>query len=101
MQNKRVSDVAKVTAMKAKLPKTNTVSTNRNKVTQFISSLKNRQKEVPLAGNFIDCAKCEPLHLKNSCLKEMFMKLFKICASKTDFSMIIACARKNLCCPLA
>jgi len=44
-------------------------------LTTFIKELKGRQEEVPLLAEFIDKAKCEPLHLKNNTVKELFMKI--------------------------
>lgn len=35
-------------------------------------------------GKYIDCAKAEPLHLKNNVIKEQFMKIFKIFIAKSD-----------------
>lgn len=86
--NKRVDDAAKVADMKTQLSKSkSSEATKRHQLTSYISTvLKSRQEELPLVSNYINCAKCEPLHLKNNCIKEVFMKLFKICASQTDFN---------------
>ena len=56
--------------------------TTRNNITRYIRDLKSRQEEVPLVGEFIDLAKCEPLHLKNNVCKEMFMKLLSVVISQ-------------------
>lgn len=54
-------------------------ATKRTHLTTFISkTLKSRQKEIPLVGKFIDCAKTEPLHIKNNTTKELFLKLLRI-----------------------
>lgn len=50
-----------------------------DKLTHFISTeLKSRQEEVPLLQHYIDYAKCEPLHLKNNVVKELFMKILNV-----------------------
>ena len=52
-----------------------TQSTRRLKLTAYISTnFKGRQEEVPLLGKYLDFARCEPLHLKNNTVKEMFIK---------------------------
>ena len=39
----------------------------KTKKTSFIlNKLRSRQEEIPLVKHFIDNAKCEPLHLKNT-----------------------------------
>lgn len=35
--------------------------------------------------HFIDCAKAEPLHLKNNTIKEMFIQLLQTAVSETNF----------------
>jgi len=71
---KRIADAKKVTEKKEQLKKKKSV--NRTQITTFISKeLKSRQEYLPLVGKYIDYAKSEPLHLKNNCVKEMFMKV--------------------------
>ena len=48
--------------------------------------MKSRQEEVPLVGEYISVAKCEPLHIKNNVVKEFFVKLLKICVGQSDTS---------------
>ena len=56
----------------------------RQNLTSFIGkSLKSRQEEIPLVGEYIDKAHCEPLHLKNNVVKEMFLKVMNITLSET------------------
>ena len=75
----KVQDAAKVSTKKTK-------TDNRNQITTFIhSNLKSRQEFKQLIGKYINCAKAEPLHLKNNIIKEQFIKFFKIClANKSD-----------------
>ena len=52
-------------------------------VTAFLTKF---HKDLQLIlGQFVSCAKAEPLHLKNNTVKEHFMKLFKICTAETNF----------------
>lgn len=78
--SKRMNDANKVKQFKVENDKSSYAeTTKRTKVTTYISkTLNSRQEEVPLVGEFIDCAKAEILHLKNNCAKEMFIKLLKI-----------------------
>ena len=84
---RRVTDANKVIQKKAEFAKLKaSAATQRTKLTSYISgTLKSRQEEIPLVLSFIDNAKSEPLHLKNNTIKELFMKLFKICTANTDF----------------
>ena len=52
-------------------------TTKRQKLTQYIASLKSRQEFEPLVGKSVVRAKPEPLHLKNNCICEQFMKLLE------------------------
>ena len=65
--------------LSTKKKKKNTRSTRRLKLTAYISTnFKGRQEEVPLLGKYLDLARCEPLHLKNHTVKEMFIKYWKL-----------------------
>ena len=58
---------------------------SRTLLTNYISTeLKSRQEHIPLVGKYIDLAKAEPLHLKNNCVKEMFMKILKVVLSEAN-----------------
>ena len=83
---KRIADAAKVASKKAELHKRNMKEYMfRQNLTSFIGkSLKSRQEEIPLAGEYIDKAYCEPLHLKNN-VKEMFLKVMNITSRDTIF----------------
>ena len=48
--------------------------------------MESRQEEVPLVEKYINCAKAEPLHLKNNTVKELFHKLMKISISSSNLS---------------
>ena len=65
---------------KSKLAK----STQRNHLTNFIKDMKSRQENVPLMGEFINRAKCEPLHLKNNVVKELFIKILLVVFACSD-----------------
>ena len=82
---KRIADAAKVTSKKAELHKKNMKECMfRQNLTSFIGkSLKSRQQEIPLVGKYIDKTYCEPLHLKNNVVKEMFLKVMNITLSET------------------
>ena len=82
---KRIADAAKVASKKAELHKRNMKECMfRQNLTSFIGkSLKSRQEEIPLVGEYIDKAYCEPLHLKNNVVKEMFLKVMNITLSET------------------
>ena len=45
---------------------------------------KTKQIKSPLIGEFVKCAKAEPLHLKNNIVKEWFKDLLKICVSQLN-----------------
>ena len=83
---KRLTDAKKVAQKVKSLENSNlTKSTKHTKITTYIAKeLKSRQLKVPLVHRYIDCAKAEPLHLKNNTVKERFMCLFKICLSQTN-----------------
>ena len=58
---------AAVEKKKVEVSKTNLKpSTEREKITSFISQQKSTQEFPSLVGNFIDKAKAKPLHLKNN-----------------------------------
>jgi len=80
---KRIAEVKKVKAKAKEIENTSLApSTKRTQLTTFIKQLKSRQEEIPLVGNYIDRAKCEPLHLKNNTTKELFMKVFVVAISE-------------------
>lgn len=83
---KRIKDAEKVQNKKIVLEKSNLAkSTKRTKITSYIANeLKSRQEFVPVIGKYIDCAKAEPLHLKNNTVKERFMFLLKICVAQSN-----------------
>lgn len=87
---KRLTDASKVVEKKKSLEKSKLAeTTKRTHITTFISqTLKSRQEEIPLVENFIDRAKCEPLHLKNNTVKEMFMKLLRLSYSESNIGNI-------------
>ena len=82
---KGIADAAKVASKKAELHKKNMKECMFcQNLTSFIGkSLKSRQEEIPLVGKYIDKAYCEPLHLKNNVVKEMFLKAMNITLSET------------------
>ena len=61
----------------------------RSNITQYIASLKSRQEEEPLVSTYIDCGMCEPLHLKNNTVKEMFMKVKNIVISQAKNLFVV------------
>ena len=77
--NERLKVVRLVEEKKKRQPKI-----TRSSLTAYIASLKSRQEFKPPLGKYIECAKAEPLHLKNNVIKEQFMKLFKIAIGKTN-----------------
>ena len=87
---KRLKDYRLVQTKKAELAKSKTKeATQRSNLTSYISqTLKSRQEDMPLIGPYVDCAKSEPLHLKNNTCKELFIKLFKICISQSNLKNI-------------
>ena len=87
--SKRLLDAKKVQLKKSELAKTNAnPTTQRSNLTSYISkTLKSRQEEVPIIGQYIECAKCEPLYLKNNVVKEMFVKLLKIAVSQSKLGI--------------
>ena len=84
--DKRLQDSAKVSKKIKDLEKSKSnANTQRSNLTLYMSQvLESRQEEKPLVGEYINRAKCEPLHLKNNCVKELFMKVFKICLSQSN-----------------
>ena len=83
---KRLDDAQCVQRKKKELSK-KSLKTARTHLTTFISKeLKSRQEEIPLVGEFIDCATCEPLHLKNNTVKEMFMKVLNAVLYQANIS---------------
>ena len=87
--SKRLDDAKKV-ALKKKDIDTKNVSESRkrNLLTSFIASLNSRQCDFPLIGPYIDCAKAEPLHLKNNTVKERFIMIFKICVAQSNLTSV-------------
>ena len=87
---KRLADAAKVANKKEELEKSKLAkSSKRTKLTSYIAKeLKSRQEFIPLVERYIDCAKAEPLHLKNNVIKERFIFLFKICLAESKFENI-------------
>ena len=78
--DQRVKHAGQVSNKKRSMKKTD----KRNTLTKYISTeLESRQEEVPLVGEYIDIARCEPLHLKNNCTKELFMKIFNIVVAES------------------
>ena len=78
-------DVTKVNKKKIELQSKNVkTATQRCNLTKYIATLKSRQEETPLIGEYVDLAKCEPLHMKNNVCKEMFMKIIKIVMSQNS-----------------
>lgn len=76
LYRKRIENAIKVEKKKQSLAGKNVKAiTLRNNITSFISKEYSRQEEIPLVRSYVDVAKCEPLHLKNNTVKEMFMKL--------------------------
>ena len=64
-------------------------TTKRQKLTQYIASLKSRQEFEPLVAKSVVRAKPEPLHLKNNCICEQFMKLLKISLSQSKIKQSV------------
>lgn len=88
--DKRIIDARKVAHKKKELDKKKIKpQTYRNHVTSFIRSLGSRQEEVPLLEKYIDKAKCEPLHLKNNTVKELFMKIMSIVLGVAKISQAV------------
>lgn len=83
---KRIKDAKKAQKKEQELTKGNTKKeTQRSNLTSYISkTLRSRQCEIPLVGEYINLAKSEPLHLKNNILKEMFLKLIAISTDKQN-----------------
>ena len=77
--HKRLSDAAKVETFSKGLEKKYiTVATKRQKITSYISSkLHSRQEKIPLVEEYVGRAKCEPLHIKNNVVAQLFYKLQK------------------------
>ena len=83
---KRIADATKVASKKAELHKKNMKKCifHRNLISFIGKSLKSRQEEIPLVGNYIDKAYCEPLHVKNNVVKELFLEVMNITLSETS-----------------
>ena len=81
---KRLVDAQQVTQKKKELEKKKVkAKTMRAELTSYISKqLKCRQEEPPLVLEYIDLAKCEPLHMKNNSVKELFMKILRVVLSQ-------------------
>lgn len=67
----RIIDAKKVCAFKKALPQKTAEKSVRNKVTQYIASLKSRQEFEPLIGKLCENALIEPLHLKNNAVQKL------------------------------
>ena len=82
--SKRIADSIKVAEFKKTLKSNVTCETNRNKIRAYIKgTLISRQEFKPLLEEYIDLAKCEPLHLKNNVCQDYFNKvLLQICSLK-------------------
>ena len=75
---KRIKDAAKVQNKKAEIAKKK-IKTGRTLLTTYISKeLNSRQEEAPLIGKYVNLATCEPLHMKNNTVKELFMKVLNL-----------------------
>ena len=87
---KRVQDAKRVAIKKSELKNKNVKpSTLRTNITTFISNvLHSRQEEIPLLEQYIDLARCEPLHLKNNVVKELFMKVLRVVLAQVNFTGI-------------
>ena len=87
---KRISDAYKVEKKRKELDGSKSQSTTkRQKLTQYIASLKSRQEFEPPVGKSVVRAKPEPLHLKNNCICEQFMKLLKISLSQSKIKQSV------------
>ena len=84
--HKRLSDAAKVEIFSKSVEKTNiAVATKRQKITSYISTkLHSRQEKIPLVKEYVDRAKCEPLHIKNNVVAQIFVKLQKEVLKNSD-----------------
>ena len=84
--SKRISDPEKAIQKKGSLDKTNLAQlTKDNQLKSYISNQwKSTQMKFSLIDMFVDCAKTQPLHLKNNTIKERSMHLFKICVSQSN-----------------
>ena len=87
---KRISDAYKVEKKRKELDGSKLQSTTkRQKLTQYIASLKSRQEFEPPVGKSVVRAKPAPLHLKNNCICEQFMKLLKISLSQSKIKQSV------------
>ena len=79
--HKRLSDAAKVEKFSVSLEKEIKITskaTKRQKITSYISNtLHSRQEKIPLVQEYVDRAKCEPLHIKNNVVAQLFVRLQK------------------------
>lgn len=81
---RRVSDAARVEMKKSEIDLKENLSKRRSVITQYISTvLKSRQEFLPHLGEYIDLVRCEPLHVKNNVVKELFMIIFNIAVKET------------------
>ena len=88
---KRLKDARDVTKKKLSMKNTK----KHNPLTKYISNeLKSRQEEILLVGEYIDIARCGPLHLKNNCTKELFMKVFNTVIAESKFPTSIKCFKE-------
>ena len=76
---KRVQDAKKVEVKKREVEKSKlAASTKGQHLTTYTSNvLQSCQEESPLL-EYIDRAKCKPLHAKNNTTKEIFMRVFTV-----------------------
>ena len=83
---KRVKDAEMAQKKKVEI-ENKPIKSRRTLLTQYISKvLKSRQEEVPLLEQYIDFAKCDPLHLKNNVVKEAFCKVLDIVVMEANLS---------------
>ena len=86
-KKKRISDASKVDKNRKEIEASKLQpATERQRLTQYISSIKSRQEFEPLFGKAVERAKPEPLNLKNISVCKQFIKVLKLslCQSKTS-----------------
>ena len=88
--------------------------TKRHYFTAYMKSIKSRQEFVPLIGQYVDKAMCEPLHLKNNVVKEVFVKLvfvsllnplvnckkYAMIPDDHPFKKLVLFVEKKMCCKM-
>lgn len=84
----RVSYAKKVALFKVKLAKSSkcAAATNRNKVTQYIASIKCRQEFEPLIGVLCEKEIIEPLHLKNNAVQKLHSQMLLLALADSNLS---------------